>query len=126
MPESREHPGPVPRHPRRSFTHEVGSRERRKIHKRRWANQSPLFWVGMFGLVGWSVAIPTVIGVLLGLWMDRRWPASYSWTLMLLFIGLLIGCGTAWFWVRRESGLTGQDNGDPPTNEREKGHADER
>jgi ATP synthase protein I len=56
----------------------------------------------MFGLVGWSVAIPTLLGVTLGIWIDLKWPSRYSWTLMFLIIGVLLGCLNAWFWLSRE------------------------
>jgi ATP synthase protein I len=59
--------------------------------------------LGMFGLVGWAVAIPTLIGIAVGIWIDKRWPSPYSWTLMLLVIGVVVGCLNAWYWVRRES-----------------------
>ena len=32
---------------------------------------------------------------------ERR-PGSYSWTLMLLVIGLCLGCLNAWHWVSKE------------------------
>ena len=56
----------------------------------------------MSGLIGWSVTIPTLIGAGLGSWVDKHYPSSLSWTLMLLFIGLLIGCFNAWHWVDSE------------------------
>jgi ATP synthase protein I len=56
----------------------------------------------MMGLVGWSVAIPTLLGAALGVWLDKRYPGSHSWTLTLLIIGLAIGCLNAWHWVARE------------------------
>jgi ATP synthase protein I len=56
----------------------------------------------MFGLVGWSVAIPTVTGVLLGAFIDRHYPGVHSWTLSLLIVGLFIGCFNAWHWVAKE------------------------
>jgi len=56
-------------------------------------------------MVGWTIAITTIIGVTLGIWIDRKWPSSYSWTLTLLFIGLIIGCMNAWYWVNKESRL---------------------
>ncbi len=65
-------------------------------------DQSVWFGLGMFGLVGWSVSIPTVLGVALGVWIDLRWPSRYSWTLMLLVIGVALGCMNAWFWLSRE------------------------
>lgn len=56
----------------------------------------------MMGLIGWSVAIPTLLGAALGLWLDKRYPSARSWTLMLLVIGLIIGCLNAWHWVAQE------------------------
>lgn len=60
------------------------------------------FGLGMFGMVGWSVALPTLVGVAVGIWIDRTWPGRLSWTLMLLMAGLILGCFNAWFWIRRE------------------------
>lgn len=57
----------------------------------------------MFGLVGWAVALPTLLGIAPGLWIDERWPGPISWTLNLLIIGVLIGCLNAWYWVSKES-----------------------
>jgi len=56
----------------------------------------------MFGLVGWSVAVPAVAAIALGVWIDTRYPSQYSWTLMLLVVGVTIGCFNAWYWVTRE------------------------
>jgi ATP synthase protein I len=81
----------------------VSTKEERKIKARRERDKSVWFGLGMFGLVGWSVAIPTLIGVALGVWLDRKWPGGPSWTLMLLFVGIVIGCFNAWHWIRRES-----------------------
>lgn len=64
--------------------------------------QSAWLGLGMFGLVGWSVAVPTVAGVALGMWIDRRWPGDMSWTLALLLAGAALGCVNAWYWVQRE------------------------
>jgi ATP synthase protein I len=80
---------------------------RRKCERRiraRDKSENLWFWLGMMGLVGWSVAIPTVIGVAIGVWIDSRTAGSISWTLTFLFIGVVIGCLQAWFWVKRESG----------------------
>lgn len=62
-------------------------------------------WYGlsMFGLVGWAVAVPTLLGVALGLWLDMHTSAEFSWTLSLLFLGVFLGGLNAWYWVRRES-----------------------
>jgi len=56
----------------------------------------------MMGLVGWSVAMPTLLGAALGLWLDDRYPGGRSWTLALLAAGLVLGCFNAWHWVAKE------------------------
>ena len=60
-----------------------------------------LFGLGMFGVVGWSIAVPTVAGIFLGLWLDRVHPMAFSWTITLLFAGVMIGGIVAWQWMRR-------------------------
>lgn len=87
----------------------VGTKASRRIRARRTRDRSIWFGVGMFGVVGWTIAITTLIGVALGIWIDRRWPGPYSWTLTLLFIGLIIGCLNAWYWIQKESGSDGED-----------------
>jgi ATP synthase protein I len=87
----------------RNWREEVARKEARKVQARRRKDRSVWFGLGMFGLVGWSVAIPTLIGVAVGLWIDRTWPSGYSWTLMLLILGLAVGCLNAWQWVKKES-----------------------
>jgi ATP synthase protein I len=76
----------------------------RKIKARQEKDRSIWFGLGMFGLVGWSVAIPALIGLAIGIWIDTRWPSRFSCTLMGLIIGVALGCVNAWFWVKRESG----------------------
>ena len=82
---------------------EVEHKAARKIRARQGRDRSIWFGLGMFGLVGWSVAIPTLIGLGLGVWADMRWPSRFSWTLTGLIIGVALGCVNAWFWVKRES-----------------------
>lgn len=58
--------------------------------------------LGMIGLVGWSIVIPTFIGIAIGIVVDKKFPSQFSWTLMFLFLGLIIGCINAWYWVAKE------------------------
>ena len=76
--------------------------ERRKLRARRSRDDELWFGLGMFGLVGWSVAIPTLGGLVIGIAIDTRFESGYSWTLMFLMIGVIVGCLTAWFWIRRQ------------------------
>lgn len=80
----------------------VENRQSRKLHSRRAGPPRPWFGLGLFGLVGWSVAVPTLTGIAVGVWIDRHHPGRHSWTLMLLFVGLALGCLQAWYWMKRE------------------------
>ena len=87
---------------RTSFSREVGAKADRKLRARRNTTQNVWFGLGMMGLIGWSVAVPTLLGSALGIWLDNRHPGSHSWTLMLMVIGLCLGCFNAWHWVAME------------------------
>ncbi|WP_240901135.1 AtpZ/AtpI family protein [Thioalkalivibrio sp. XN8] len=87
---------------RRGLGREVGRRAERKLEARRRPERSAWFGLGMFGLVGWSVAIPALAGIALGLWLDREFPGQASWTLTGLILGVALGCLNAWFWIRQE------------------------
>ena len=76
---------------------EVASKQRRMEHARgKWNWNS----IAILGVVGWSVTVPTLIGVAIGLWIDHRWPSRFSWSLMLLLGGLFLGCFHAWLRVK--------------------------
>ena len=91
-----------PLKPKPSLGEEVGAKAARKLKARR--NSTPGIWfgLGMMGVIGWSVVVPTLLGAALGIWLDRRSSGTHSWTLMLLVIGLIVGCWNAWHWVARE------------------------
>lgn len=96
------------------LSEQVAKKEQRKIRDRSNQDRSIWFGLGMFGLVGWSIAIPTLIGIAIGVWIDRTWDHDYSCTLMSLFVGVVIGCSIAWYWVKRESLAAEEpDNGSP-------------
>jgi ATP synthase protein I len=85
-----------------AFSRQVGSQAARKLKAHRQPLKSVWFGLGMSGLIGWTVALPTLIGAGVGLWIDSRHPSRYSWTLMLLLLGLIVGCLNAWRWVDSE------------------------
>jgi ATP synthase protein I len=88
--------------PKPPLSEEVGAKAARKLRARRHAAHGVWFGLGMMGLIGWSVAIPTLLGAALGLWLDRHYPGRHPWTLALLVAGLAIGCFNAWHWVANE------------------------
>lgn len=65
------------------------------------ADEDRSFWFGLgaMGVIGWSVAVPTVLGIAAGLWLDRHVGGPVSWTLTLLLVGVIAGSATAWRWV---------------------------
>lgn len=81
---------------------QVGAKAQRKLRARRKGSPGVWFGLGMMGLIGWSVAVPTLLGAALGLWLDKHHPGTHSWTLALLVAGLVIGCANAWKWVAKE------------------------
>ncbi len=84
------------------FIRQVAAKVARKLRAQRDGTQGVWFGLGMTGLIGWSVAVPTVLGALLGLWLDRHHPGGHSWTLALLVAGLVIGCANAWHWIAQQ------------------------
>ena len=74
----------------------------RKIIARRADARGVWLGLGMLGLVGWSVVIPTLLGAALGGYIDRHHPGPHSWTLALLVAGLTIGCAIAWSRIVKE------------------------
>ena len=85
-----------------AFSRQVGAKATRKLKAQRHVTQTVWSGLGMMGLVGWSVVVPTLLGAALGLWVDKHYPGRQSWTLMLLVIGLALGCVNAWHWVTKE------------------------
>ncbi len=87
---------------RKKFVEKIGTKEVRKVKARRKKDRGVWFGLGMIGTIGWSIAVPTLIGVALGIWIDKRWPSRISWTLTFLFVGLVLGCINASYWVKKE------------------------
>lgn len=65
---------------------------------------SPLRGIGVFGMIGWSIAVPTVGGAFLGLWLDRVAPQNFSWTIALILGGVVLGGAIAAAWINKEGG----------------------
>lgn len=81
----------------------IGRQARRKRRHQRQGLRPLWFGLGMVGMVGWSIALPTLVGAALGSWLDDRWPGEVSWTLSLILTGLALGCLNAWYWIKQEN-----------------------
>jgi ATP synthase protein I len=95
-PESKPSPG------KSEFSQQVGDMAARKLKAQKHVTRTVWSGLGMMGLIGWSVAIPTLLGAAIGIWLDSRYPDGRSYTLMLLVTGLCLGCFNAWRWLDRE------------------------
>ncbi len=93
------------------FAAQIAAKAARKLKARRDGVQGVWLGLGMMGLVGWSVTIPTLLGAALGLWLDNHYPGQHSWTLALLIVGLAAGCLNAWRWVAKEDKAMREEQG---------------
>ncbi len=85
-----------------ALTREIGAKAARKLKAQQHTTHGVWFGLGMMGLIGWSVVVPTLLGAALGLWLDKHHPGRHAWTLSLLVSGLIVGCVNAWHWVAKE------------------------
>jgi ATP synthase protein I len=95
-----------------SFEEKVDLEEKRKLKWQSEKKRSVWSGLGLFGMVGWSVVVPMLLGTALGVWLDKNHPTSFSWTLTLLIAGLILGCGIAWNWVAKENKNTNKNEED--------------
>lgn len=93
------------------FSKEVAKKEKRKL-KALHNKNGVWFGLGMMGMVGWSVAVPALLGAALGIWLDNIYPQSFSWTLTFLTIGISTGSIIAWSWVQKEDKEVHKNNED--------------
>lgn len=102
-----------PRRPGKApLVDQIGAKASRKLRARRHKTPGVWFGLGMMGLVGWSVAIPMLLGAGLGYWLDHHHPGEHSYTLALLLAGLVLGCINAWRWVANEDAAMQEDHDD--------------
>ncbi len=102
---------PAPGH-RQTLAQEVDASAKRKLKARKHQAHGVWFGLGMMGLIGWSVVVPTLLGAALGIWLDKNQPGQHSWTLALLVGGLVLGCFNAWHWVTKEDRAIRQEQED--------------
>jgi ATP synthase protein I len=95
-----------------TFAGQVGAKAARKLKARRNSDQGVWLGLGMMGLVGWSVVVPTLLGAALGIWLDKHHPGKHPWTLAMLVAGLSIGCLNAWHWVAKEDAAMREEQKD--------------
>jgi ATP synthase protein I len=76
---------------------------RQRARYQSWLRQGePSFGrnLAQVGVLGWTIVIPTLLGVFLGRWIDHRFGTGIFWTGPLLLVGLGVGCWSAWQWMQ--------------------------
>ena len=84
------------------FTKLIATKQKYKLKSQQKGRSA---WTGLqvFGIIGWSVVVPALLGTALGVWLDNKYPQTFSWTLTLLLGGLTAGCFIAWQWLKKEN-----------------------
>jgi ATP synthase protein I len=93
-----------------TLAEQIDRKAKRKLKAQRHSGTSAWFGLGMMGLIGWSIALPTILGAALGIWLDKHYSVQHSWTLALIVAGLTLGCFTAWNWLTKEDKAMRDDN----------------
>ena len=80
-------------------------KRKRDLAERRRREEEPSFWnyLGLMGAVGWTVALPLALGVIIGRWIDGRFDTGVAWTVFLMLVGLGLGCFNTWRLLREKS-----------------------
>jgi len=82
---------------------------RRAVHLReqrseRWKKEGerPLWQnLSMIGALGWLIVTPTLLGMLIGRWLDRTFQTGIFFSGALIVLGIAIGCYLAWQRVNK-------------------------
>lgn len=79
-----------------------GVRLRGERH-RRWLREgdpSAARRLAQIGVLGWIIVTPMLIGLFAGRWLDERFNSGLFWTAPLLMLGVILGCWSAWKWIK--------------------------
>lgn len=98
------------------FSRRIERKQKRKLKAMKTANDSLFLSFSTYGMIGWSITVPVLVGIALGIWLDRTFPGRHSYTLMLLASGLMLGCYNAWSWIE---GQQKEIDNDQKTEEKE-------
>ncbi len=58
--------------------------------------------LGQIGALGWQIVVPALVALVIGRWLDHRAASGIFWTAPLLFVGIGLGCWSAWKWLGRQ------------------------
>ena len=71
----------------------------REARRALWAKEGERsLWqnLSMIGALGWLIVTPTLIGVFVGGWLDKKFETGIFYSGALIVLGLALGCYIAW------------------------------
>jgi ATP synthase protein I len=77
----------------------------RDQRRKRWNKEGERsLWqnLSMIGALGWLIVTPTLLGVLIGRWLDGLFETGIFFSGALVFLGITLGCYLAWQRVSKE------------------------
>lgn len=77
-------------------------KERHQLAGKETKKNVIFYGLGMIGVFGWSIVIPTFLGLIIGFWLDEKWSLGFNWTLTFLFLGVVLGSINGWYWVTKQ------------------------
>ena len=57
--------------------------------------------LGQIGVLGWTVVIPTLLGLFAGRWLDHHFATGIFFSAPMLMLGAAVGLWAAWKWMHR-------------------------
>ncbi len=79
---------------------EVRLRGERHRLSQREGEPSVAHRLAQIGVLGWIIVMPILIGVFAGRWLDRQLHTGLFFTAPLLLLGAVLGCWSAWKWMK--------------------------
>lgn len=58
--------------------------------------------LGQIGILGWTIVVPTLLGLFIGRWLDHLFGTRVFFSAPLLMIGAATGLWCAWKWMHRQ------------------------
>ena len=75
-------------------------------------NKQVVYKAALLSVYGWPLAIPVLLGIMLGILLDRVFPIPhFSWILNLILLGFVVGFYNATQWMKKNLGLKGKKDG---------------
>ena len=59
--------------------------------------------LGQIGILGWTIVVPTLLGLVIGRWLDRHFNTGVFFSAPLLMAGAAVGLWSAWKWMHRQT-----------------------